>query len=45
MFVERLSNQLNNLHTSYDNIVLLGDFKMTPKDLKLQDFRDTHEYN
>ena len=43
MFLERLSNQLNDLHTSYDNILLLGDFNMTPEDLKLQDFCDTHD--
>ena len=38
IFIERLSNQLNGLHTSYDNILLLGDFNITPEDLKLQDF-------
>ena len=38
MFIEKLSNQLNDLHTSYDNILLLGDFNMTPEDLKLQVF-------
>ena len=41
MFIERLSNQLNDLHTSYD-ILLPGDFNMTPEDLKLQNFCDTH---
>ena len=35
MFIEKLSNQLNDLHTSYDNILLLGDFNMTPEDLTL----------
>ena len=44
MLIERLSNQLNGLHTSYDNILLLGDFNMTLKDLKLQDFCDTHDF-
>ena len=43
MFIERLSNQLNDLHTSYGNILLLGDFNMTPEDLKLQVFCDTHD--
>ena len=43
MFIERLSNQLNDLHTSYDNILLLGDFNMSLEDLKLQDFCDTHD--
>ena len=43
MFVERLFNHLNDLHTSYDNILLLGDFNMIPEDLKLQDFCDTHD--
>ena len=43
MFIERLSNQLNDLHTSYDNVFLLGDFNMTPEDLKLQVFCDTHD--
>ena len=42
MFIKRLSNQLNDLHTSYDNILLLGDFNVTPKDLKLQALSDTH---
>ena len=43
MFIERLSNQLNDLHTSYENILLLGDFNITPEGLKLRDFRDTHD--
>ena len=43
MFIERLSNQLNDLHAIYDNILLLGDFNMTSEDLKLQDFCDTHD--
>ena len=30
MFIEKLSNQLKDLHTSFDNILLLGDFNMTP---------------
>ena len=42
MSIERLSNQLNDLHTSYDNN-LLDDFNMTPEDLKLQDFCYTHD--
>ena len=42
MFIEKSSNQLNDLHTSYD-ILLLGDFNMTPEDLKLQVFCDTHD--
>ena len=32
MFIEKLSNQLNDLYTIYDNILLLGDFNMTPED-------------
>ena len=43
MFIEKLSNQLNDLQTSYDNILLLGDFNMTPENLKLQVFCDTHD--
>ena len=43
IFIERLFNQLNDLHTSYDNISLLGDFNMTPENLKLQDSCDTHD--
>ena len=42
-FTERLSNQLNDPDTSYDNILLLGDFNVTPEYLKLQDFCDTHD--
>ena len=38
-----MSNQRNDLHTSYDNILLLGDFNMTPEDLKLQGFCDTRD--
>ena len=34
MFIERLPNQLNDLYTSYDAL-LLRDFKMIPEDLKL----------
>ena len=41
-FVGKLSNQLNDIRTSYD-ILLLGDFNMTPEDLKLQVFCDTHD--
>ena len=43
MFIEKLSNRLNDLHLSYDNILLLRDFNMTPEDLKLQVFCDTHD--
>ena len=43
MFIERLSSQLNDLHMSYDNILLLGDFNKTTEDLKLQDFCDAHD--
>ena len=32
IFIERLSNQLNDIHTSYGNILLLDDFNMTPED-------------
>ena len=35
MFIEKLSNQLNDLHTSYDNILLLGYFNMASEDLTL----------
>ena len=40
---EKLSNQLNDLRTIYDNILLLGYFNMTFEYLKLQDFCDTHD--
>ena len=43
MFIEKLSNQLNDLRTSYDNILLLGGFNMTPENLKMQDFCDAHD--
>ena len=43
MFIERLSNKLNELHSSYNNILLLGNFNMTPADLKLQHFCDTND--
>ena len=43
MFIQKLANQLNDLHTSYDNILFLGDFNMTTEDLKLQMFCDTHD--
>ena len=43
MFIERFPNQLYDLHTSHGNILLLGDFNMTPEYLKLQDFFDTHD--
>ena len=43
MFIEQLSNQLNDLDTSYNNILLLGNFNMTPEDLKLQFFCDIHD--
>ena len=44
MFLEKFSNQFNDLHTSYDNFLLLGDFNMKPEDLKLQVFCDTHDF-
>ena len=31
MFIERLSNQLNDLKRSYGNILVLGDFNMKPE--------------
>ena len=40
---ERFSIQHNDLHTIYDNILLLGYFNMTSEYLKLQDFCDTHD--
>ena len=43
MCIERLSNQRNDLHKTYDKILLLGDLNMTPENLKLQDFCDTHD--
>ena len=43
MFSEKLFNQHIDLHTIYDNILLLRDFKMTPEGLKLQDFCDIHD--
>ena len=43
MFIEKLSNQLNDLHTSYDNILLIGDLNMATEDLKLQVLCDTHD--
>ena len=45
MFIERLSNQLNDFLASYDNILLLGDFNMAPEDLKLQDFFGNDYFN
>ena len=30
IFIERFSNQRNDLHRSYDNILLLDDFNMAP---------------
>ena len=42
MFIAKLSDQLNDLHTSY-NILLLCDFDMTREDLKPQVFCDTHD--
>ena len=41
MIIDKLSNQVNDLHTSYDNILLLSDFNLTPEELK--DFCDTHD--
>ena len=43
MFIEKLSNQLNDLDISSDNILLLSDFNMKPEDLKLQILCDTHD--
>ena len=39
-----MPNQLNDLQTNYDNILLLGDFKMTSEYLKLKDFCDAHDF-
>ena len=38
-----MSTELNDLRTNYNNILFLVDFSMTPEDLKLQDFCDTHD--
>ena len=43
MFIEKLSNQLNDLHTSYDSISLLDDFNMATGYLKLQHFCGTYD--
>ena len=43
MFIGKLSDQRNDLRTSYDNMLLQGDFGMTPEDLKLLVFCDTHD--
>ena len=34
MLIKRFSNQFDDLHTSYDNNLLQGDFNMTPEDCK-----------
>ena len=36
-----MSKNLSRCLDSYENITLLGDFNMTPKDKKLQHFTDT----
>ena len=41
--MEKLSNELKDLHKIYNNILLLGDFNITPEDLKLRNFCDTHD--
>ena len=43
MLIEKFSNQLNDLHASYENIFILVDFNRKPEDLKLQDFCNTHD--
>ena len=43
MFIEKLSNQLNDLNTSYDSISLLDDFNMATGYLKLQHFCGTYD--
>ena len=43
MFITKLSDQLNENHTNYDNILLLGDFNMTREDLKPKVFCGTHD--
>ena len=38
MFLEKLLNQLNDLDTVFDNVLLLGYSNMTPEDLKFLEF-------
>ena len=38
-----MSNELKDLHKIYHNILLLGDFNITPEDLKFRNFCDTHD--
>ena len=41
LFSENLSNNLSTYLKDYDNILLLGDFNMTPENINLQHFTDS----
>ena len=41
LFLENLSMSLDHTLENYENIILLGDFKLTPKHTKLLEFTDT----
>ena len=45
IFLENLSNQLNDTLRHYENVLLLGDFNLTPVNKSMVDFLSTHDLN
>ena len=43
LFLENLANNLSTYLKDYDNILLLGDFNMTPENTNLQHFTDSFD--
>ena len=43
-FLEKISNELNELIKKYENLLLLGDFNMTPDNVAMKEFLSTHDF-
>ena len=44
IFVSEVTNKLAFYNEKYDNILLLGDFNMTPENHRLKDFTDSNDF-
>ena len=43
-FLEKISNELNELIKKYENLFFLGDFNMTPENVAMKEFLSTHDF-
>ena len=44
LFLEQISNQVNESLKTYENILLIGDFNITPDNIHMKDFLHTHDF-